>query len=383
MERGRPRPGPWLDDMAGEAPIRHAESGVWHVFGYADVERVLTDHQRFSSVGAVERRLPEGDALKTSIVVMDPPWHHLYRAVVSEAFTPRMVAQMEPRIRAIAQQLLDAARPCGSMDFVQDFAFPLPAAVIAELLGVPLERRDDFKRWSDDVVSIGLTGDATAQGVASLKEMGLLFYQLIEERRREPRQDLISALLGAEVGGKRLDPVECTGFCILLLIAGSETTTSLLSNAVSCLVQHPEAASRLRQDPSLTTSAIEEVLRFRSPVFGLSRRARVDVELRGRRIAANERVFAWIASANRDPEVFPQPHRFDIERRPNHHVAFGHGIHFCLGAPLARAEAAVALPMLLQQLPDLRLSADEAPEPLDSSVVTGFKRLPVAYTPGP
>lgn len=383
MGSGRPRPGPWLDDMAGEAPIRHAESGVWHVFGHADVERVLSDYQSFSSVGATDYQTPEGDALEASMVLMDPPRHRLYRSVVSAAFTPRMVAQTEPRIRATAQRLLDAVRPRGSMDLVQDFAFPLPAAVIAELLGVPMERRDDFKRWSDDVVSIGLTGDATAQGSGSLMEMGLLFFQLMEEKRNEPGEDLVSALLRAEVDGKRLDPIECAGFCVLLLIAGHETTTNLLGHAVSCLDQHPEAASRLRRDPSLTKGAIEEVLRFRSPVFGLSRRARVDVELRGRRIAADERVFAWIASANRDPQVFPQPHRFDIERRPNHHLAFGHGIHFCLGAPLARLEAAVALPMLLQQLADLRLSADEAPEPLESSVVTGFKRLPVTFTPGP
>jgi cytochrome P450 len=375
---GYSRPGPWVLEMAGAPPVRHADTGIWQVLAHADVERVLTDHEHFSSELA-EGLGQGGDPLMASMVLTDPPRHRQLRALVSAAFTPRRVAQMEPRIREIAQELLDAMRAAGSADFVQAFSYPLPARVIAELLGVPFDRRDDFGRWSDDIVMSGMTSELSARGQASAQEMGIFFFELMEQRRGEPRDDLISALLVAEVDGRRLELIELIGFCILLLIAGHETTANLLNHTVWCLSEYPDAASRLRRDPARVPGAIEEVLRFRSPVFGLMRRAKTDAELGGRRIAAGDRLFAWLSAANRDPAVFPDPDRFDVERTPNRHIAFGHGGHFCLGAPLARLEAAVALPMVLEQLPDLRLSGDDPPEEKESVAITGFTRLPVRY----
>jgi cytochrome P450 len=381
FHNGFARPGSWLVDVAGAAPLRHADTGIWQVFAHADVQRVLADHEHFSSEQALG---PEeaNDPLAASMVLTDPPRHRQLRALVTEAFTPRSVTRMEPRIREIAQELLDAMRPAGAADFVQAFSYPLPARVIAELLGVPFDRRDDFRRWSDDAVTSGMSVDLSDSARASAEQIGLFFFELMEQRRLEPREDLISGLLRAEVNGQRLHVPELIGFCVLLLIAGHETTANLLNHAVWCLTEHPEAASRLRQDPALVPRAIEEVLRFRSPVFGLARRAKIDTELGGRRIAAGDLLFAWISAANRDPAVFADPDRFDIERSPNRHIAFGHGIHFCLGGPLARLEAAVALPMVLAQLPNLRLSDDEPPEEMESVVITGFRRLPVRYSPG-
>jgi cytochrome P450 len=381
---GVPRPGEWVFDMAGAPPARHAATGIWQVFRYADVERVLTDHERFSSAvppdaeGAFEGL---ESSMASSISLMDPPRHRRLRALVSEAFTPRTVARLERRIRDIAGELLAGVRAHGATDFVHSFSFPLPAIVIAELLGVPPDRRDDFKRWSDDVVSMGMSREVDERGRAALMEMGAYFFELAEERRQAPREDLITALTRAEVDGQRLDALELVGFCVLLLIAGHETTANLLNHTVWCLHHHPEVAPRLRRDPALVPSAIEEVLRFRPPVFGLARRATTDVVLSDQRIAAGERVFVWIAAANRDPAAFPEPERFDIERRPNRHLAFGYGVHFCLGAPLARLEAAIAVPMMIEQLRDLRLDEDDPAEPLESTVISGFRRLPVRYTP--
>jgi cytochrome P450 len=379
FDSGYARPGPWVLDMAGAPPLRHADTGVWQVFSHADVERVLTDHEHFSSE-RTRGEMGSSDPLAASMVLIDPPRHRQLRTLVTEAFTPRRVAQMEPRIRSIARELLDAMPPSGATDFVQAFSFPLPAMVIAELLGVPFDRRDDFQRWSDDIVTTGMTSDLTERGQAAAEAMGYFFFELMEQRRLEPRDDLVSALLVAEVDGRRLEVIELIGFCVLLLIAGHETTTNLLNHTVCCLSEHPDAAALLRRDPGLVPGAIEEVLRFRSPVYGLSRRAKVDAELGGRRIAAGDRLFAWMSAANRDPSVFADPDTFDIRRTPNRHVAFGHGIHFCLGAPLARLEAAVALPMVLERLPDLRLDGDDPPVEKESVVITGYLRLPVRYT---
>jgi cytochrome P450 len=376
---GHARPGPWVLDMVGAPPLRHADTGIWQVFAHADVERVLTDHEHFSSEHTMDAD-DTNDPLSASMVLTDPPRHRQLRTLVTAAFTPRRVTTMEPRIRAIAQELLDAMRPAAAADFVQAFSFPLPAMVIAELLGVPFDRRDDFRRWSDDVVTTGMTSALSERGRASAEAMGHFFFELMEQRRSEPRDDLISGLLLAEVDGRRLEVTELIGFCVLLLVAGHETTANLLNHAVWCLSEHPDAAARLRREPALVPGAIEEVLRFRSPVFGLTRRAKAGVELAGRRIAAGDRLFAWLSAANRDPAVFADPDRFDVGRAPNRHIAFGHGVHFCLGAPLARLEAAVALPMVLDQLPDLRLAEGEPPEENESVVIAGFLRLPVSYT---
>ncbi len=368
-------PFPWYAQMRREAPVaRHPERGTWMVFGYGDVQRVLSDHAAFSS------RMPGGGhAIASSLIGQDPPHHTRLRALVTQAFTPRAVALLQPRIEAIVAALLDAAAARREVDLVADFAYPLPATVIAELLGIPAEDQLEFKRWSDAVVAGG--GPAGGAGFhAAQQEMAAYFHRVLTERARRPGEDLISGLLAARLDGRSLEPMDLFGFCVLLLVAGHETTTNLLANAVQTLDEHPAVQSRLAADPAALPAAIEEVLRYRSPVQVMFRTAARDVELHGCRIGAGERVAAWIGSANRDGAQFPDPDAFEPARSPNRHLAFGHGIHFCLGAPLARLEARIALGALLGRFPELHLLPGSALEPVESTVVFGPRRLPVALS---
>jgi cytochrome P450 len=363
-----------------ETPVRHDEAtGAWHVFRYADVDRVLLDHAAFSSVEPARggpAEMPEEFGL--SILNLDPPRHRQLRALVSQAFTPKAIAALRPRIEDLTQGLIDAARADGSgrMDLIRDVAEPLPVTVIAEMLGVPFARRRDFKRWSDDVVS----GDE-ARGAAGMTEMAAFFREMIAARRRAPSADLLSDLVSAAIEGERLAEAEVVAFAILLLVAGNETTTNLLGNAIVCLDAHPEVFARVRENPELIPGAIEETLRWLPPVWQLARYAKEGASVAGVPIPAGAEVVPWLAAANRDPERFPDPDRFDPARTPNKHLAFGRGIHACLGAPLSRLEAAIALPMLLAQLPDLR-RVPGAPVPLVAGgFVCGPTSLPVAFTP--
>lgn len=249
------------------------------------------------------------------------------------------------------------------------------------MLGIPPEDRARFRRWSDAIVTTG-AGAGAAAGAAQ-GEMAEYFGALLERRRREPRDDLISALLAARIEGRRLDEVEVLGFCVLLLVAGNETTTNLLGNAVLCLDEHPAVAGHLRAAPDLLPALIEETLRYRSPVQAMFRRATADTPLGDRTIPAGARVVAWIGAANRDPAQFPAPDRFDPARQPNRHLAFGQGVHFCLGAPLARLEARIALAALVARLPDLRRDPAAPLERLASFIVYGVRRLPVTFSPSP
>jgi cytochrome P450 len=325
------------------------------------------------------------------MISSDPPRHRRLRNLVTQAFTPRAVAQLEPRIAAIVADLLDQVSAPGAagssqvastdfIDFIETFASPLPVTVIAELLGVPPERRADFRRWSDALVSNsgagGWSGAATAQ-----REMAMYFGEMIGRRRAEPRDDLISHLISAEIDGQRLTPVELIGFCVLLLVAGNETTTNLLGGAVLAFDEHPEQWERLRAEPALIPAAVEEVLRYNSPVQSMFRSARAGARL-GETVAwEGQPVVAWIGSANRDEAQFERPERFDITRAPNRHLAFGHGIHFCLGAPLARLEARVALEALAQRARRLQVAPDARLDWLESAIVYGVKQLPVALIP--
>lgn len=369
----------WYRAMRESEPVAfNASRGVWSAFRYDDVRRVLSDYATFSSArGGPGANNPLG----ASIISSDPPRHRQLRALVTQAFTPRTVAQLEPRIEAIVTELLDPVADKGEMDVVGDFAYPLPVIVIAELLGIPTADRDQFKQWSDAIVAgphaAGMGGrDPQA-------EMSVYFRRLIEQRRSEPRGDLISALLDAQIEGQHLNEMELLGFCILLLVAGNETTTNLISNAVLCFDDHPDALAQVRERPELLPSAIEEALRYRSPVQSMFRFVVTDTELGGRAVPAGSFMVAWIGSANRDPDQFPDPDRFDVERSPNRHLAFGQGIHFCLGAPLARLEARVALAALLDRMPHLQRVRDMPLEPMPSSIVYGVKRLPVTFTPSP
>ncbi len=367
-------PFPWYRRMRAEAPVYYSASyQAWTVFRYHDVQRVLSDFATFSSASAGS--INSADPLDASLISLDPPRHRQLRALVTQAFTPRSVADLSERITAITSNLLDQVAAKGSMDVIDDLAAPLPILVIAELLGVPQQDRARFKMWSDAVVGVPGTG----VGTRPRAEMVEYFLRIMEQRRREPQDDLISALLAAQVEGQHLSQQELLGFCVLLLVAGNETTTHLLGNALLCFDEHPEVFEELRADPSLIPGAIEEVLRYRSPVQMMFRRALVDVELSGQRLRAGQWVIAEISSANRDEEQFPDPDRFDFKRTPNRHLAFGHGIHFCLGAPLARLEAKIALMLLLERFRSIRRRRAVPLQSIGSGIVFGVMHLPITF----
>ncbi|GHO60036.1 cytochrome P450 [Ktedonobacter robiniae] len=323
---------------------------------------------------------------------MDPPEHRQYRNLVSYAFTPRAIDRLRGRVTEITQQLLGEAREPGKMDFATEIAYPLPTIVIAELLGVPSSDRPLFKRWADALLSAQLNDAEFSRPEdeqrdhpemrrlsQTFEEMSDYFWQMLEERKRTPGEDMMSDLLKAEIDGEHLSMEDTISFCTILLLAGHVTTTNLLGQAIRCFDEHPKALEQLRRQPELMPSAIEEVLRYASPVWRLSRTTKEAVTIAGVTIPKDEMVFAWLASANRDPAQFPEPERFIPTRTPNRHVAFGHGVHFCIGAPLSRMEAAVALPIILTQLPHLRVAYEESPQLFEGRVLFGFKRLPITF----
>jgi cytochrome P450 len=300
---------------------------------------------------------------------------------VTKAFTPRMVEQLRPRIQEIADELLDAVEPRGEMDLVEEYAFPLPITVIAELLGIPVFDRDRFRRWSNAIVTPALGAGALAEFGALMSDFVAYLRALFERRRTEPADDLISALLQVRDGGDALSEHELFSMVVLLIVAGHETTVNLIANAVLALLQHPQELSELRRDPARAPAAIEECLRYDGPVERtLNRWAATDVELGGQTIRRGDLVIAILGSADRDPERFPEPDTFDVDRADKQHVAFGRGSHYCLGAPLARLEGEIALTTLLRRLPGLRLAV--SPDVLRRRAVPLFRSLaalPVAW----
>lgn len=369
----------WFADMRSRQPVFYNEElQIWQVFRYEDVITVLTDYNRFSSRPIMRFN---GGFLRETLVSKDPPEHRKLRNLVNQAFTPRAVAHLSDRITQITQELLDRVRAEGKMDVVSDIAFPLPAKVIAEMLGVPDEDWDIFQRWARvDGSDPTVMRRDPARIQRMQQDMFSYFSGLLQDRRRSPREDLITALCNAEVDGERLSEHELVSFCMLLLFAGQETTKNLIANAILCFTDHPDTMDRLIHEPALMPSAIEEVLRYLSPVWFLFRSTRTDVELGGQHIPANQPVLAWIASANHDPDQFREPERLDIEREPNRHVAFGHGVHFCVGAPLSRLEARIALPMMLDQLKGLQRVKD-FPITVNTGIVFVIRSLPVTFQP--
>ena len=387
----RSNPYAFYATMRRDYPVAHdEENDFWAVYRYDDVKRVLSDYTTFSSefarVARQKYHESERARFRTSLISSDPPRHRQLRDLISRAFTPRAVASLEPRIVEITHDLLDQVIESGRMDLVGDLSYPLPVIVIAELLGIPTQDRAQFKRWSDALVGTSdesFRGDLKEVPEARLKlqeEMDAYFRPLIEERRLRPRGDLISELVLAEIDGQHLSEEDTLAFCTLLLIAGNITTTNLIANAMHCLLEHPDQLARLRAQPNLLPSAIEEVLRFESPVQFLFRVTARDVELGGQTIPANERIFVWVASANRDEAVFPDAERFDIARHPNPHLAFGHSIHFCVGAPLARLEARVAFSILLERLRNIERADGDVES--TKGFLHGITHLPLRFSPG-
>ena len=363
--------------------------GFWNVTRYEDCVAVLRNADVFSSDGGTygPRMLNQSsfgeDDPPRSMLVQDPPVHTRLRGLVNKAFTPRMVAQLEPRIRKVTDELLDAVGTSGRIDTIDDLAYPLPVIMIAEILGVETERRDDFKRWSDALVAALGTGlmtpNITQDALAARQEFIDYFRRIFELRRAEPRDDLVSNLLALEAEGDHLTPDELMAMCILLLVAGNETTTNLIGNAALALTERPDSHRRLVENPALVPSAVEEVLRFYPPVQATIRFPKQDTPFAGHTIGTGQPVIVWLASANRDEAVFPDPDTFDITREPNRHLSFGLGIHFCLGAPLARLEAQVALQTMLRRLPNFRRVDDAPLERINSFIFYGVKHLPLAF----
>lgn len=371
----RLNPFPWYQRMRESEPVFYNENyGSWGVFRYNDVQKVLSDYATFSS-----QIMGDGmeTPLGTSLVNSDPPRHRKLRSLVTQAFTPRTVAQLAPRITELVHELLDKVAAKGEMDVINDLSYPLPVVVIAELLGVPVADREKFRNWSHVIV-----GTEDPGGTDPQREMSEYFAALIEQRRREPQDDLISALLVAEVDGEHLTFQELIGFFILLLVAGNVTTTNLIGNSFLCFDEYPEALEQLYADTSLLPDALEEVLRYRSPVSNMFRVVRQDTEINGKQIHAGRLMVAWIASANLDEDQFPHANRFEIRRSPNRHLAFGHGIHFCLGAPLARLEAKIALEAMLERFPEMKRNRNIAIEPLSSLILYGMKNFPITFQRG-
>jgi len=373
-----------------EAPVwRHPGLPLISVFRHADVQAVLKDSGSWSNDFRPVRGLdPLDDEGVPSMLGLDPPEHTRLRALVSQAFTPRMVRRLEPRLEAVAHELLDAALVRDEVDLVEALAHPLPVIAIAEIIGVPAEDRARFKVWSDAAVeSLGsaLFAPPSPERIERMRkvfnEMGDYFEELAEQRRVSPREDLLTGLVQAELEGSRLSREERISMLVLLLVAGNETTTNLIGNAVMELLAHPLELARLRADPALLPSAIEEVLRFASPVQMDPRRARRPLELGGLPVAENQMVICWIGSANRDEDVFPHADRFDLARQDNRHLAFGLGPHYCVGANLARLEAQVALRALLARTQSFE-RIDAAKLPLHPSIVfRGVRSLPLRLEP--
>ncbi|MWV47227.1 cytochrome P450 [Paenibacillus sp. HJL G12] len=359
----------WFKQMRNDSPVIESENQqVWNVFKYEDVKAVFTNYEIFSSQGSPSSEEP----LEYSILRQDPPKHRQLRKLVSQTFTPRVIDSLAPKIKAITTSLLDEAEKKGHMDAVADFTSPLPITVIADMLGVSMEHREKFKEWSD-----ALVGDHADNYYQCQEEMSEYFSVIAEDRRRHPQDDLITKLVQARIGNEQLSDMEIIGFCILLLVAGNETTTNLISSAMLGIDSLPEVRSQLLADRTLIPGAIEETFRYFSPVQQMFRQVKEDTVLRGQELKKGQFVHIWMASANHDEDVFERPEEFNIHRNPNPHLGLGSGIHFCLGSQLARLESRIAIETLLDRFPNFRRDRSQELERMDSTMMFALKELPI------
>lgn len=377
-------PYPYYAELRDKAPVLWLEPfQCWALSRYADVDFALRNPHIFSSSVFTAEALGELNPVPETpwILDMNPPEHTRLRKLANKGFTPRLIRGLEPRFRAITRDLVSALRRQPQGDLVATLSGPLPTTVIAEMLGVEPERRGDFKVWSDDVVrATGRPSDEAERAHIrkSQAELRAYFEHSIERRRIEPGDDLITALVKAEEERDMLSSQEILALAVLLLVAGNETTTNLIGNAVLTLLKHPEELAKVRADPSLVPALVEEVLRYESPVQVIFRRTVQDVELEGGTLAAGQTVFLLLGSANRDERHFPEPDRFDIARNPPDHLAFGYGIHYCLGAPLGRLEGRLALEALLFDCPPFACMTPDI-EQIVSIIVRGPQTLPLRF----
>jgi cytochrome P450 len=345
---------------------------------YSDVYGVLRDHDTFSS--ARNPLIEKGVFPPLALITDDPPRHTRFRRLVNKAFTLKRVEALEPWITRTAQELLDEI---GSqeIDIVSAYTIPLPVKVIARLLGIPGEEYPTFKRWSDTFIASFVT-TTQEERMVNVQEMATYFGQMAAARRTHGAEDLITALVEAEIDGEALEDWEILGFCMLLLIAGNETTTNLIGNILNLLADRPDLWKRLREDRSLIEPVIEETLRYEGPVRMLTRTTNRPVEISGVAIPEGELLGVFFGAANRDPAEFPNPDEFRLDRDLRNHVAFGMGIHYCLGAPLARAEAKITLNTFLDRFPSLTHGATPGTRQTGSPIVFGFQHLPLVLQRG-
>jgi cytochrome P450 len=377
-------PYPYFAHLRDHSPVYWVESlKSWAVSRYDDVAYIAKNTQLFSSAPIIPAILGDQNPVPEVnwMISADPPAHTALRKLVNKAFTPRMVAALEPRIREIVAQLLDQiAEKGGEFDLVHDFSTPLPLMVIAQMLGIEPERYREFKRWSDDMIRA--TGGEEVSPAererlrGSMDDLRNYFEDAIAERRQHPREDLISALVRAEEDHHQLTAREVLAMCLLLLLGGNETTTNLIGSTVLTLLSHPAELAKVRADLTLVPQMIEEMLRYEAPAQALLRQATADTKIAGSTIPAGSGVMILYGSANRDERQFPNPDVFDVTRNPQEHLAFGFGIHYCIGAPLARLEARIAMDALLRRFPKVAL-CEQRREWIDSFVVRGPKSLPL------
>ena len=390
-------PYPIYERLRRETPV-FWNGPYWLLSRYDDIVALLNDPRVSSArVEATFAVLPDDvqqelqplrHVLGSRMLLSDPPRHTRLRTLMTKAFSARVTEAKRERIAEICNHFLDRVMAQGTMDVMQDVAVPLPGWVIADMLGVPKEDQEDFTRWSRDQVRVydrsGTMHERIPimrQGQASMLEMKAYLEAVIAARRKEPREDLITMMIEAEEAGDRLTTDEMVVMCIALLVGGNNSTAHLIGNAILTLARHPEAIAQLRADPALIRPAIEEVMRYDSPVQATSRVARESIDVGGQMIEAGQNIYVLFGSANRDEAQFPDPTRFDITRAPNRHLTFAHGPHFCLGAAVARAEAQSAVLTIVQRCENLQLASDHV-EWIEGFAFRGPKSLPVTFRAG-
>lgn len=377
-------PYPYYAELRDKTPVAWIEPMQgWAVSRYVDVDFILRNPRLFSS--ALWNETASGDLVVVpeapGLLSMDPPDHTRMRKLANKGFTPRLIRAMEPRVQAITQELLKPMMREVEADLVPALSVPLPIIVIAEMLGIELERQADFKRWSDSLVqSLNRPTDEgrRAEIRRNITEFRAYMEHMIQKRRIEPRDDLITAFVQAEEERQTLTAIEILGLTVLLLGAGNETTTNLIGNAVLALLDHPKELAKVRANRASVPALVEEVLRYDSPVQVVYRQATQDVELEGGKLPAGATVFVLLGAANRDERKFPDPDRFDLTRNPQDHVGFGYGIHYCLGAPLARLSSRVALDALLFDCPPFTQVGVQVPR-IAAFLVRGPQTLPLRF----
>lgn len=380
----RLNPYPYYDMLREAAPVFFFEQwGVTYLTRYKDCNALLRNNRFGHGQWGDPSEGQEALSLmqRRWMVFLNPPDHTRLRGLVHKAFTPRMVEQLRPKIQSITDGLLDKVQSAGQMDLIADLAYPLPVMVIAEMLGVPNEDYNTFHDLSTDLArTLDLTEDQTvydrgSQAAATITEF---IKDLVEQRRAKPQDDLLSAMVAVEEAGDRLTEDELFATFAFLFVAGHETTINLIGNGMLALFRHPDQFALLKQQPDLVKSAIEEFLRYDSPVQLTGRTALEDITIAGHHIEKGKEVSVMLGAANRDPAQFENPNTLDITRQPNQHLAFGSGIHYCLGAPLARMEGQIAFNTLINRMPNLTMETD-SPEYVDNYLLRGLKSLPVSF----